>query len=299
MNKKDIIDGFNAVTTEMAYVHQEKIEEYGISRYREAGETETPIMLFSDIHRKYIRLREQLLTRRLGGQEPDWASVRRGCVDLANYGVMGVQLADLIQSNGRQPENWERLRPKPSPEPVPPPPATFPLEQIALVGRTGTVDMLKMLGATEWHLDTVTTRGIVYWESDKVIEQQALLAFNYQLIPGKELEVIRYIRGDNFLSSSGTLGGMSHLGLHVDDIDRATQILRDCMGDVSIAQDAVTIRHTNPHIKDTRRYRYRIFDTRNELGFFLKFIQRHMVVEGFKYIQWPEPFGRVDLEQFR
>lgn len=293
MNKQDIIDGFASVTERMAQVHEEKLEEYGISRYQEVEHPEAPVMLFSDIHRKYIRLRQQLLINPLSGVSTDWGSVARGCLDLSNYGVMGVQVAELIMSKGRQPPTWER--PTEAPAPPPPSPAWFPIEQIAFVGRPEMLTMLKFLGAHEWHHDTVTTRARVF--DSGIFEQEALLAFNYQLIPGKELEVIRYTRGENFLSESGTLGGLSHLGLHVDDMDKSTQMLRDQLGEVRIIQEAVTVRHTNPNIKDTRRYRYRIFDTRNTLGFFLKFIQRHIVNLEATGVDWGEPFGIVRYRQ--
>jgi hypothetical protein len=49
--------------------------------------------------------------------------------------------------------------------------------------------------------------------------------------------------------------------------------LQETLG-CELIQEVYTKSHTNPHIADSRRYQYMIFDTRGQLGFDLKLIRR-------------------------
>lgn len=80
---------FEMVLEEIAELRMEKCTEYGEDRYRqeEWTEEEELWMIFSDIYRKFIRMRQQVAN---GDQE----GMRESCLDIASYGAMGVQLID-------------------------------------------------------------------------------------------------------------------------------------------------------------------------------------------------------------
>lgn len=161
-------------------------------------------------------------------------------------------------------------------------PLHFKIEQIALApGYSAQCakahKLLSDLGLTEWNRDTVNARGRVFGDDG---ENVAELAFNYQAGNGNdpqgkplELEVLRYIDGDNWLDSRET-GTVSHLGMHV-----TTEQLADFRAyfegeEIAVAQEVVTDSHTNPAIAGKRRYNYVIFDTKDIIGVDLKFIVR-------------------------
>jgi hypothetical protein len=303
MDKQEVIEGFGKVLKELGDLQAAKVEEYGIKRYEERDPNRAMMMVYNDVYRKYIRLEHQVMDHILTKDRPvDTVAIRESCRDLANYAGMGVQMVDILNHGYA-----ERFRPQYQVEIVPikndpPPPPLFGIEQIALVNPPGLglMSVLKILGATHWSEDHVTTRARVW--GGPVVEQRAHLAFNYQLIPGKELELIKYESGSNWLDKAQVGAGLSHMGLHVENIEEATAKLEDSAhAEVAIAQDAVTIAHTNPAIKDSRRYRYRIFNTRQWLGFDLKFIQRHIITPGVRSVGWwgyDEPDGswlRVEL----
>lgn len=80
--------GFESVLLEMGHLRLEKVVQYGEDRYQDRwSEPEEMWMIYSDIYRKFIRLRQQVLNGDLKG-------MRETCLDLANYGAMGVQLID-------------------------------------------------------------------------------------------------------------------------------------------------------------------------------------------------------------
>lgn len=81
--------GFERVIAEMATVRLAKVIEYGEERYETERWTEQEElwMIYSDVYRKFIRLRQQV-------RSADTAGMRETLMDLANYGAMGVQLID-------------------------------------------------------------------------------------------------------------------------------------------------------------------------------------------------------------
>jgi hypothetical protein len=82
-----------AVLEEIAQVRLEKIGEYGENRYNEDDPKFNQLMLFSDVHRKYIRLRHQALGLTPGTPETR-AKLRETYLDMAAYAAMGVQMID-------------------------------------------------------------------------------------------------------------------------------------------------------------------------------------------------------------
>lgn len=130
--------------------------------------------------------------------------------------------------------------------------------------------------ATQWQEDHVVANGLSLIGTDMSqceYLNEANLSFNYDLVKGGvEFELLHYEDGPNWLDKRGITNGLSHLGVHVEDLTIVKQLLLD--QGYKIAQEVRTKSHTNPAIKDTRRYWYCIFDTRDVLGFDLKLIQR-------------------------
>ena len=88
---------YEALLSRIAKVRLDRAVEYGESRYEEKGREFNLWMIFSDVHRKYIRLR-QLTNSVIDGENK---SAREALydtyLDLANYAIMGMQILDLLQ----------------------------------------------------------------------------------------------------------------------------------------------------------------------------------------------------------
>lgn len=84
---------FSRLVGELTAVHQKKIAEYGLSRYRPEAATHNLRAAFFDIDRKYIRLRYQMD----GGKIVDMDALRETFMDLASYGIMGMQILDIMK----------------------------------------------------------------------------------------------------------------------------------------------------------------------------------------------------------
>lgn len=159
----------------------------------------------------------------------------------------------------------------------------FQIEQIALSidqsRKNAAMALLADLGMTEWHKDTVVAAGSVGLSPGQT--NTAELAFNYQ-VGGKEklleLELLNYTEGDNFVrrALAGTEASsiVTHIGMHVT-AEQLEEVWRIMQGHgISTSQVVRTQSHTNPVIKDSRRYTYAIFATRDLIGVDLKFIVR-------------------------
>lgn len=107
---------------------------------------------------------------------------------------------------------------------------------------------------------------------------EADLAFNYDALKGPELEMLHYTSGKNWM---GGVARVSHLGMHcsASELERWRNFFAE--REIEVAQEVMTQSHTNPAIKDSRRYNYVIFDTHEILGVDLKFIVRYNVNEEF------------------
>lgn len=146
------------------------------------------------------------------------------------------------------------------------------IEQIAYV--TDRPDALKMilgsrLGLKTWNEDEVVARGWV-WGQGPVVNRAKLL-FNHEM--GIEYEILHYIEGENWHRHIRDTGVQpSHLGTHVEDLEGAVAHFSQYYG---IAQRVETVAHANGYLRSVkRRYNYVVFDSRQELGFDLKLIQR-------------------------
>lgn len=98
------------------------------------------------------------------------------------------------------------------------------------------------------------------------------LAFNYDLIPGRELELIQLLGGETVQLMQGEPGeGLSHFGYHVLDNERLRAELEwwNVLGFV-VTQVSVTTDHTGT----SKRYMYAFVDTRLQIGAYTKVISR-------------------------
>lgn len=160
----------------------------------------------------------------------------------------------------------------------------FKLEQVAVSvdhkRREEAFRLLADLGMNEWSHDLVVATGSVGDDPDRTNVGQ--LAFNYQAgeIAAKatELEVLHYQAGDNFVDrakdESNSDAIVTHFGMHVTSVQlgQVRQIMQ--RHSIRTSQEVDTVSHTNPVIRDSRRYKYVIFATRSLLGVDLKFIVR-------------------------
>lgn len=137
-----------------------------------------------------------------------------------------------------------------------------PAKAIAFLGR---------MGLGQWANDTVRAVGMVF---GSFMANEANLAFNYEAGAPKELEVLSYTRGENWVQH-GRACTVSHLGMHITEEElKEWREFMDKEG-VAVAQEVETVAHTNEYqMKSHRGYRYVIFDTKAILGVDLKFIIR-------------------------
>lgn len=152
----------------------------------------------------------------------------------------------------------------------------FQVEQIALCPKDPVAAraFLAAIGLDLWVEDHVVARGEVFGSSPETNE--ADLSFNYQATPEErkplELEILNYTAGRNWMDAHGP--SVSHLGMHCSEEELAEWRRKFAALGVEVAQEVLTLSHTNEQIKDSRRYNYVIFDTRDILGVDLKFIVR-------------------------
>lgn len=169
----------------------------------------------------------------------------------------------------------------------------FKIEQIALSipDAARAQAFLEKIGLTEWFHDHVVATGEVFpgtvAGAGRTVSNEADLRFNYQAGNGSdegagkplELEILDYTKGTNWIDVNidnewANQDQVSHLGMHVTakELDEWYKFFAD--EGIRIAQVVNTDSHTNPVIKDSRRYTYAIFDTRGIIGVDLKFIVR-------------------------
>lgn len=150
----------------------------------------------------------------------------------------------------------------------------FKIEQVAICPNNPTLakELLTAMGAAEWAEDHVRAIGAVYGTAG---ENEAHLSFNYDLLnAGNEFEVLHYTSGDNWMNRSSRLNSVSHLGMHcsAEELERWRAFFAE--RDIAVAQEVMTVDHTNPVIRGKRYYNYVIFDTKAILGVDVKFIVR-------------------------
>jgi hypothetical protein len=161
----------------------------------------------------------------------------------------------------------------------------FKIEQIAICppNPERAIALLSKLGMDQWSSDHVCATGEVFGDHGS---NEANLHFNYQAdrnsnqgVPNNqdaitplEFEVLEYTDGPCWTDTFAP--AVSHLGMHVTADQLAELRTFFAAEGIDVAQEVNTTSHTNPHIADSRRYNYVIFDTRAILGVDLKFIVR-------------------------
>lgn len=332
---------YERVVDEAAELRMRKVLMYGEDRYFDQHPRRAMMLCYADVYRKTIRLWQ--LIGAGSKDEPSGDTLRDTFMDLANYGLMGVQLFDLFRGEPKAEPSIsvsisadtekasssvgllrERLRLlrhqigelvqekaasqeqaelqhgltghliqecttlrseneglraalkgmaalKAQPAPVSGP----RIDQVAFASNTPErlrQKLGRIFDLTEWSEDEVSADGFV---RGNAASNKADLAFNYELLkPGMEFEVLHYTEGKNWLGDGRNVVNpfLSHLGIHVDDFEPyQTRLLTE---GYSVVQQVKTASHTNPAIKDSRRYHYMIFETRFDLGFDIKLIKR-------------------------
>lgn len=84
---------YEEIVDEIANIRIDKVSSYGEDRYSMAeGFDFDMLMCFSDIYRKYIRVKKLVKNNSIKGE--DGETLREAFKDLANYGIMGIQIYD-------------------------------------------------------------------------------------------------------------------------------------------------------------------------------------------------------------
>ena len=144
------------------------------------------------------------------------------------------------------------------------------IHQIAFAARTDederAIKRALNLRSAEWIEDEVVAEGKV---NGRPARNRAKLLFNYDT--GREVEILRYIEGHNYLDAAGIRSGnICHIGMHYTGHPCGVPSFV-----APIMQQVETQSHTNPFVlANNRHYRYTIYDTRGTLGVFMKIIER-------------------------
>jgi transcriptional regulator of met regulon len=284
MNKAYGAEEYEGLLEELSEIRHRKVLQYGPELQQIEDWDEVSLMAYANLGRKWRRMKNLLWTipfKELRGlTSGEHRGLRDALLDMANYCLYAVQMLDKLLGAPVRKEldivtfkgdpnrirvnidgEWQEFRGNGEGR-------TFFIEQVAIA--TQDPERLKRelgmaLGLDRWSTDQVRASGEVWGEKG---ENVADLNFNYDLGPF-EFELLAYKEGDSWLEGRS---GLSHLGVHVEDMDQArTHFLS--LG-YRIAQEVRTQSHTNPYIKDSRRYWYVIFNTREAFGFDIKLIKR-------------------------
>jgi hypothetical protein len=134
----------------------------------------------------------------------------------------------------------------------------------------GAVATLSALGFSTWSQDTATLTGH-YIGLPCVI--QAEMFFNYQMLPGKELEFVRYDDHPNDrYRPDGRVPFFSHVSAYVDDVEAKCE---EIFWTYSIVPPHrfETSNHTNPHVAGKKHFKEALFEL-PQLGFNVKLIEK-------------------------
>jgi len=81
---------YERVLTGLANMRLEKVIQYGEDRYNEPDPNVNLLMCYSDVYRKYIRLKKLSFDFK----NPDYESLIDTYKDLANYAIMAIQILE-------------------------------------------------------------------------------------------------------------------------------------------------------------------------------------------------------------
>jgi hypothetical protein len=125
------------------------------------------------------------------------------------------------------------------------------------------------MGYDQWTHDVSRLEGEIF---GKPANSVAHMAFNYQILPGIEYELLHYEGPMRWEDVPPTAQFISHLSYHVEDIIVEFERLYPILGHP--VQTFETHDHTNDVIKGVRRFREAIFPTADLFGHDIKVIQR-------------------------
>ena len=151
-------------------------------------------------------------------------------------------------------------------------------EQLALCppDPAAAIELLIAMGMQDWVRDIVVARGTVGkglpYNREPLVENVAHLAFNYPVGAMKELEILHYSAGPNWMANEAP--SASHLGMHCTEPEAENwRKFFDRRG-IKVVQEVNTLTHSNPEIAGKRWYHYIIFHARPILGIDIKLIVR-------------------------
>jgi hypothetical protein len=129
----------------------------------------------------------------------------------------------------------------------------------------------KQMGYVNWTYDTATLDGTI---DGHPALATGYMAFNYDILPGIEYELLAY-DGQTRWDDQPIFHGerfISHISYHVENLEAEVADLTVLYGPP--VQVFETHGHTNEAIKDTKRFREAIFNTREHYGHDIKLIER-------------------------
>lgn len=137
------------------------------------------------------------------------------------------------------------------------------------------------MGYDNWIIDTADLVGVLNGEETVT---EATMAFNYDIMP-MELEFLHY-EGPNRHSKEGRDGSqpfISHMSVYVDDVKESSVKIFQELGLLPYHR-FITDNNTNPAVRGVKRFIECIYDTRADLGYDLKLIQK--VAWDYKNSEW-------------
>lgn len=133
------------------------------------------------------------------------------------------------------------------------------------------VEAMRMLGYNDWHEDTADLDGFYVGKKCRI---QARMAFNYQMLPGKELEFVEYFdHPDDRYRDLPAGPFISHMSVYVDDVEKAVLDIDSQHGMLPF-HEFETSGHTNPRVAGKKSFKEAIYNFRQSLGFNIKLIEK-------------------------
>lgn len=139
------------------------------------------------------------------------------------------------------------------------------------------IELFKSFGLQQWVRDTVDATHIYLSSEVDLVEPsfQAHLAFNYELIPGVEFELLELVKGYSYQVAEP--GRMSHFGYHLkrDQSESGPDsLLEELQRMRTFGIQTMQVSQTVAHKNTSRRYRYAYVQGHLTGGIPIKIIQR-------------------------
>lgn len=139
------------------------------------------------------------------------------------------------------------------------------------------VEMYSKLGFDEWSFDAATLVGMRLLNNQwQEVKTKAQMAFNYDIMP-MELEFLSYDPKSEHRHRDrmrlSAVPFISHMSVHVDSVIDLMRHMKLVHGMIPYHL-FVTQDHTNPAVVGVKRFVECIYDTRADLGYDIKCIER-------------------------